>query len=86
MRPLAHAPYCRPRETGALVDDVVEVRHRHHLHLRRAVDIHELRENVLDAVLTHLLTDLLSVGHDAALLFCDCVLLGHREVRTPDRA
>ena len=68
VRPLPHSPYRRPGETRALVDDVVEVRHRHHLHLRRAVDIHELREDVLDAVLAHLLPYLLSVGHDAALL------------------
>ena len=61
--PLPQSPEGRAREPRALVDHVVQVRLRHHLHLRRAVYVHELHEDILHPVGRHTLSDFLSRGH-----------------------
>ena len=43
VRALPHAQHGRSGEPGALIDDVIEMRGRHHLDLRRAVDVAALR-------------------------------------------
>jgi len=41
----------KPREAGAVFEDVLEVGHRHGFRLGYAVDVHELRKHELDVVL-----------------------------------
>ena len=53
VRPLAHAGQGRAGETGPLVQHILEMLHRHHLDLGRAVEVNELRQDEADAVLLH---------------------------------
>ena len=51
---LSHAPDGPAREAGADVGHVVQGAGRHHLHLGRPVNVHELDQQVVDAVLLQL--------------------------------
>jgi hypothetical protein len=68
MRALADVAGREAREAGALVEHVVEMVRGHELGVRLAVHVDELREQELDAVLTHVRVQLLAAG-------------GHRERR-----
>ena len=59
----------RPRESSALIDDVVEMGDRHHLGLGGPVNVHELGQKVLDFVVPHSLTDIFPRDHNGAPSF-----------------
>jgi hypothetical protein len=59
MWPHAEAPQREPGETGAVGQDHVEVLDRDRFGLGRSVDVHELRQDELDAVVLEKLLGLL---------------------------